>query len=106
MSDNKMNGKDFVIGAVVGGILGAMAALLLAPKPGKELREDISGQYREVNKKAHKLVGDASQKTQKATEQVGSVINELAGKVKEMAGNVKNEIQSDIEVISKEDGCS
>ena len=38
MSDNNMNGKDFLLGAVVGGVIGAITALLLAPKPGDELR--------------------------------------------------------------------
>ncbi|SDX47377.1 YtxH-like protein [Marininema mesophilum] len=37
-----MNGKDLFIGAVVGGALGAAAALLLAPQTGRETRRDIA----------------------------------------------------------------
>ncbi|VEI08463.1 YtxH domain-containing protein [Kurthia zopfii] len=33
-------GKEFVIGAIVGGLVGA-AALFLAPKTGKDLRNDV-----------------------------------------------------------------
>ncbi|MDF2557101.1 MAG: YtxH protein [Bacillales bacterium] len=33
--------KKFVIGAAIGGAVGAIAALLLAPKKGSELRQDI-----------------------------------------------------------------
>ncbi|SDY55039.1 Gas vesicle protein [Evansella caseinilytica] len=38
---SKINVKDFFIGAVIGGIVGAASAALLAPKSGKELRTDI-----------------------------------------------------------------
>jgi len=33
---------NFVIGAIVGGLIGAGLALLFAPKSGPELRQDIS----------------------------------------------------------------
>lgn len=39
---SSVNGKDFAIGALVGSILGAAAALFLAPKAGKELRQDVT----------------------------------------------------------------
>ncbi|MBS1903657.1 MAG: YtxH domain-containing protein [Bacteroidetes bacterium] len=34
--------QSFLVGAIVGGAVGAAFALLYAPKRGKELREDIS----------------------------------------------------------------
>jgi gas vesicle protein len=42
--DEKLHAKDFVIGALVGGIVGAAVALLLAPKAGSELRNDVAVQ--------------------------------------------------------------
>lgn len=89
-----MNDKDFLIGALVGGLLGAMAALLLARKPGKELLEDITGQYRQVSKKARELASSVDQTTQEAAKQVSSVTTELAGKVRELTVNAKDEVQS------------
>jgi gas vesicle protein len=83
LSDNKMNGKDFLLGAVVGGLIGAMAALLLAPKTGKELRGDITDKYRDVSHKA-----------QETAKQVGAATTEFAGKVKGLAVNVKDDLQS------------
>lgn len=32
---------NFILGALLGGLVGAMAALLLAPSSGQELRSDI-----------------------------------------------------------------
>ncbi|QDP40898.1 YtxH domain-containing protein [Radiobacillus deserti] len=40
--NDDMNTKDFLIGSLIGGIVGASVALLFAPKSGKELREDIN----------------------------------------------------------------
>lgn len=42
--ESNMNTKDFLIGALVGGIIGATTALFLAPKSGKELRSNINDQ--------------------------------------------------------------
>ncbi|QKG85238.1 hypothetical protein GXN76_12645 [Kroppenstedtia pulmonis] len=42
MANNNMSGKDLFIGAVIGGVIGATAALLLAPKSGRETRRELS----------------------------------------------------------------
>src|SRR5690625_4974045 len=44
MGDNNsnINSKDFMIGTLIGGMVGAAVALLFAPKTGKELRSDIN----------------------------------------------------------------
>ncbi|MDN4595352.1 YtxH domain-containing protein [Polycladomyces subterraneus] len=34
-------GRNFLLGAVVGGLIGAAAALLLTPKTGREMREEL-----------------------------------------------------------------
>jgi gas vesicle protein len=41
MENDNSNTKSFFLGALIGGAIGAVAALLLAPKSGKELRRDI-----------------------------------------------------------------
>ena len=56
MSDNNMNGKDFLLGAVVGGVIGAITALLLAPKPGDELRADIKDTVNTVTLRHKRLL--------------------------------------------------
>lgn len=37
--------KDFLVCAAIGSVLGGVTALLIAPKSGEELREDLSGLY-------------------------------------------------------------
>jgi gas vesicle protein len=42
-TEEKGSGTGFTTGLVLGGLAGAAAALLLAPKKGNELREDLKG---------------------------------------------------------------
>lgn len=78
-----MNGKDFLLGAVTGAVIGAVTALLLAPKSGRELRGDIATQYHNVAQKTQEIAGTVKSKSQ-----------EWAGKAKEVAGHVADDIRS------------
>jgi len=82
MSQRGIDGKDFIIGAFIGGLLGAAAALLLAPKSGRDLRKDISEQYSQVSEKSADIVKKVSETTV-----------DLVGKAKETAGNVISEVK-------------
>lgn len=42
MNSQNEYSKGFIIGALIGGVAGALTALLLAPKSGTELRKDIA----------------------------------------------------------------
>lgn len=91
---NKIHGKDFFIGAVVGGVLGALTALVLAPKSGKELRSDISGQYDKISDKTVEIAGNVSAKTQEIAKAVGVHTGEIVGKAKDVAGVVAHEVKA------------
>ncbi|WP_438447936.1 YtxH domain-containing protein [Gorillibacterium sp. sgz5001074] len=78
---NKRNGKEFLVGAVVGSVLGAVTALLLAPKSGKELRSDLSEQYGKVSDKTVEIAGVVGAKTQEIAGVVGAKTHEIAGVV-------------------------
>ncbi|MCR6110465.1 YtxH domain-containing protein [Bacillus sp. A301a_S52] len=67
---SKMDTKDFLIGAVIGSIVGASAAMLFAPKSGRELRTDI-------NEKAHQAKDKTVELTHAAKEK-GSEYSQLA----------------------------
>lgn len=67
--------KDFVLGALVGGIVGAAAALLLAPKAGSELRNDVAVQ-------AVTFSGTAKEKTTQISNQLKEQSATLVEKVK------------------------
>ncbi|NSL51324.1 YtxH domain-containing protein [Calidifontibacillus erzurumensis] len=56
-------GKEFFIGVMIGGLVGAAAALLWAPKSGRELRSNINDQAQIAKEKGEKLAESAKQKT-------------------------------------------
>ncbi len=47
--------KEILVGTVIGGVLGAAAGLLLAPKSGLELRNDLAGTYEDLSDKAEEF---------------------------------------------------
>lgn len=61
MSENNV-GKGLLIGFLAGGAVGAVLALLYAPKSGKELRSDIKVKADEYMGEAEKYIADAKDK--------------------------------------------
>jgi gas vesicle protein len=82
MADGKRS-KDLLIGMIAGGVIGALTALLAAPKSGKELRNDITEQVHTV-----------SEKTQQAVHAVGDKTTKWIGKVQETAKDVIENVRS------------
>ena len=62
--------KHVLLGTAVGSVLGAVTALLLAPKSGKELRSDISEQIHKIGEKTERLASAVSSKTQNIARQI------------------------------------
>lgn len=73
MTRNINSVKSFLIGFLAGGTVGAIIALLTAPKSGKELRGDIKQKSEEYYDEAEKYLADAKNKA-------GELINEAKSK--------------------------
>jgi gas vesicle protein len=76
------NGGNFLAGFLVGAALGAIAALLLAPKSGKELREALA----EEGKKLRDRAVDEGRRFVEKTE-VPDAVRKAAKSVKEAIGS-------------------
>lgn len=81
-AEETVNTKDFVIGALVGGIVGAAVGLLLAPKTGKDLRSDVASQAVNIKDKSITLSSTAKEKTVKLSNQLKEQSTHLVDKVK------------------------
>jgi gas vesicle protein len=91
---NQQKGKELLIGAVVGGLLGAITALLVAPKSGRELRGDIANQVSAVSDKTGQVASAVSEKTQEIVKVVGTQTSEWVDKAKIAATNVIDGVRS------------
>ena len=79
----KDSNKGLLWGALIGSVVGSVTALLLAPKSGRELRQDISEGARQVSDKGQELAL-----------KVGEQSSQIVSKVKETADVVFKDIQS------------
>ena len=80
--DEDVSGKDFILGVVIGGIIGATTALLLAPKTGTELRGNLSTQAGQLKEKTMDLSSTAKEKTSQLSKQIQEQSGQLVDKVK------------------------
>ncbi|TMV48379.1 YtxH domain-containing protein [Paenibacillus mesophilus] len=94
MSDHSGRSKDFLLGAIVGSVLGAVTALLLAPKSGKELRADISEKAHTISEKTQELAGTVGAKTQELAKNVSVHTDEWVQKAKEVVDTVSEEVKT------------
>ncbi|WP_339321591.1 YtxH domain-containing protein [Paenibacillus sp. FSL W8-0194] len=78
----KEKNKSLLWGALIGSVVGSVTALLLAPKSGKELRQDIAEGARTIGTKTQEFAG-------KVSEQGVTLIE----RVKDTAGNVISDIR-------------
>jgi len=79
----KDSNKSLLWGALIGSVVGSVTALLLAPKSGRELRQDISEGARQVTDKGQELAVKAGEQS-----------SQIVSKVKETADVVMKDIQS------------
>ena len=60
-------GNKFVTGLIAGAVVGAIAGLLVAPKPGKETRQIVVTRAEELRSKAGDYVTTLRQKVRKGS---------------------------------------
>lgn len=74
---------------IVAAAAGAVTALLLAPKRGSEMREDIRGRYNDAMNKAHTKVSEGAETMRSRAADVAdkarSTVNRAADKTKDAA---------------------
>lgn len=75
--------KGLVLGTLIGGMAGAITALLLAPSSGKELREELA-------KKSGDVYDKASDYFTTIESNVGSAVNTTVNEGRERAQNIIN----------------
>lgn len=87
---NEKNGmsKGLLIGMLTGAAVGSVIALLYAPKPGKELREDIKT-------KSQDFIEDADQYRVEIKDKVSQLIN----KSKKKSGKLVAEVKEKVDIL-------
>lgn len=89
-------------GALIGGIIGAAAALLMAPKSGRELRADLSNRYTDVSERTKQVIADVSSKTQEVAKTVGNKTSEVARTMSDQAIGIMDKTRSAVTAAKDE----
>lgn len=104
-----MSNRDFMIGSIVGGLIGAAAALMLAPKSGKEIREELgqqankmkeqSGRFsaEQIFEKGSDFVNVAKDKTSTLSQVVSEQSSQIMNKVRDITKNSNGQANDVIE---------
>jgi gas vesicle protein len=131
MTDNDKLVKGLVVGFLAGGTIGAVLALLYAPKSGKELRADLrtkaddlmaeADTYVEAAKvragdivtdarrRSESLISDTKAKATSLIEDADKILvdaRQKAGVVVEEGTKVKNAVKAGVEAFKEERGRS
>lgn len=85
--EDRSNAKGFLLGLLAGGVIGGMAALLYAPKSGKDLRKDI-------NKKRKELVHDAEEYIDSAKAKATEIISNGRKKAEDLISEARKKAGS------------
>ena len=80
--EESFNMKNFTVGAIVGALAGAAIALLYAPKPGADLRQNVASQAETLKDKSIELSSVAKEKTTHLSTQLKEQSTHLVDKVK------------------------
>lgn len=105
--EESSGGSNFLVGILVGGVIGAAAALFLAPKSGKEFQADLKTQATTLKEKASQQAdfsedgsGFAQQLKEQSSKVVEKVKNMKAGSSPMDDGTASSEGEESIDLLS------
>lgn len=85
-----MSAGKFLAGFIVGGALGAVAGILLAPQEGQKTREMIGDTTKELSEKTDKTVKEIQEKAEFVCSDLQKRGEEIMGKVQDLINKQKN----------------
>lgn len=111
MTHEKTNIETKLTYLVIGGGIGAILALLFAPKAGNELRSDIADATRkgmdktgelasQISETAQTVYADTKTKAGEIYDSAKQTLNSAENAIGEIQGNLQNGVQKKVEQIS------
>jgi len=86
-----MSAGKFLAGFIVGGALGALAGILLAPQSGEETREMLNDASKDVAKKTDRTVKDIQDKADSVVSEMQEKGDEIMEKIQTLINKQKHE---------------
>ncbi|MGG0717370.1 YtxH domain-containing protein [Robertmurraya massiliosenegalensis] len=93
-TESGVNTKDFLIGAFIGGIVGAATALFLTPKSGKDIRNNLTEQAHSIKIKTDHLREAAVMKGSELAEVAKEKTNTIGQTVSKQSNQILNKMKA------------
>lgn len=87
-----MSAGRFLAGFIVGGALGAIAGILLAPQSGEETREMLNETSKDISKRTDKTVKEIQDKAESAVSEMQQKSDEIIEKVQSLINKQKKQL--------------
>jgi len=101
MEEQEETKFNFFKGLLIGGVLGALAGILFAPKSGKELRSDIKEKGNKILNDGKELYADASTKAKEMFVEVKHKAKELKRVAEDAGEKMSDEVHEKIGQVKK-----
>src|SRR5690625_7856660 len=98
---DEINSKDFIIGTLIGGMVGASVALLFAPKSGRELRENLNEGAIQAKDMAYEWKDVAQEKGSELKEVAYDKGSEVKKKAKDSTGKIEKDFADKKAAVTK-----
>lgn len=101
--ENNTSGRDFVFGVILGTVVGGIAGLLLAPKSGRALQDDLSEQSNKIIEDVKTKTDDLKAQAQTKAEELRTQAEEKKEEATEKAKEVKAKAEDKKEEVKAEE---
>ncbi|URN95019.1 MAG: YtxH domain-containing protein [Candidatus Pristimantibacillus lignocellulolyticus] len=88
---NETRSSGILLGTVIGGTMGIIATLLLAPKSGAKMREELSDKYHSLCDRTKEIASTVGEKTKEIASTVGGTTKDIVESVKEEASSLADQ---------------
>jgi gas vesicle protein len=99
---NNDNGGSFALGLLVGGIIGALIGMLLAPKPGSETRSEIWERSETLRSRADEAAASLRERVGPAADGVSSRFGPAVESVREAGASAIENVNARLGRVQKE----
>ena len=101
MSDHGSSGLEFIAGLFLGGLVGVIAGLMLAPKSGEEIRSELAERGIELRGEIQKRASELQDKVPAFVDEQRARVEDAIEKGKDAAAKKRQEILSQLEAEKK-----
>ncbi len=91
------DGGGFLAGFVLGGVVGAAAAMLLAPQPGEETRDLVWGKAREASNMAKDATGGLRERVSSVAGDLQATAAELYERGRTVVDNARGNVDAAVD---------